>query len=497
MRKKLILLALAAFSTVACHPYHSPFVSNDSQAASDSLGGYGQLRVTIAWPSASSYAVQWIPRRASRAKLIVRAATGDVVASQEVSRQEGAALHARFELPPAAGYTVEATFYDAAGERVAIGESEAFQIERQRVASVDLVVSPVISTFVGAGTEGFSGDEGPAREAHLNQPHGLALDTSGNLLVVDSGNHVIRMVDGQGVIRTIVGTAGEADTGFPVLGGNVAQAEALLNKPYGGAVAPNGDLIIADTTNRAYRVLPITDGERYGYELKQGFVQTILRVSAGGPLFRSVVVDADGTLFVAERHRILMITPQGEQIPLAGLPSFASGAGADGPALTSALYSPDALIMDAAGNLLFTDVGNHRVRMLCREPGTYFGIPMASGSVYTIAGTGNQTSPVTPAGDGGDGLHATFNSPCGLVLDAEGNLFIADTGNHRIRLLSPERKIFSFAGTGEDPVENEVPLGDGGGATRATFSFPMGLLIHQGDLYIADSGNHRVRRIPL
>jgi sugar lactone lactonase YvrE len=458
----------------------------------------GLIRVTFNWPVEHQRRIQRLPDAATRAVLTVTSEAGDEVAVREFFRAGSSSVAAIIALAPGSAYTISATLFDGKGALVAEGTSESFSVQRQRVSTVDLAVSPVVSPVAGIGTFGFAGDNGPATLAQLYMPLGLAVASNGDLLFVDEANHAIRRVDAEGSLSTVVGTLGKSapSTERPVLGDSVPVAEALLNSPDDLAVAPNGDLLIADTTNKALRILPAESGERYGQSLTADRLHTLFTSTApGAPSLRAVAVDRDGSVFIVESHRIHMITPGGAQVQLAGTTS--TGNGVDGPALQSQLDRPDSLILDGSGNLFFSEIGNDRVRLLCREPGTYFGIPMASGSVYTIAGVGNATSEVIPLGDGGDGLEASFNTPYGLALDAKGNLFIADSSNHRIRVLSPERRISTFAGTGSKSNADGTDLGDGGAAAMATFAGPRGLLIHQGYLYITDSSNYRIRRIPL
>ncbi|MNL29721.1 NHL repeat protein [compost metagenome] len=154
-------------------------------------------------------------------------------------------------------------------------------------------------------------------------------------------------------------------------------------------------------------------------------------------------------------------------------------------------------MVDPSGNLLFTEQKTQRVRMLCRVPGTYFGIPMVSGSVYAIAGKGVVTTDSLTLGDGKDGLEATFNTPRGLALDPQGNLYISDTNNQRIRRLTPDRRISTIAGNGEKSAIAATDVGDGGAAKLATFWNPVGLAVRGEMLYVTDNNNNRVRRIPL
>jgi sugar lactone lactonase YvrE len=450
----------------------------------------------VNWPASQPWQVQYIPTVATRAVFSVRASTGEEVALLALSRSDASSANASFHLPPGTGYTATATFYDEKDLLVAKGTSLPFGIERQRTVTVGLTVSPIASTVVGNGVTSYTGDGSPAALAQLFTPLGMAASPQGDLYIADFGHHAIRRVDAAGIIDTVAGNGVPTSSTAPLGDGGPA-AEATLRAPSAVAMAPNGDLLIADTQNGRIRILPAVDGVRYGKTLTSGLIDTVLQASIPGPVLISVAVDPAGNVFVAERHRIVMLTPAGERVPVAGLSAIDFGVGDDGPALESRLNLPDGLLVDPFGNLLFTDRGNHRVRMLCRQPGNHFGIAMASGSVYTIAGGGTDPSATGTVGDGGDALQAILTTPRGLALDARGNLFIADTGHHRIRLMSPERVITTFAGTGTPTSLEANNLGDGDPALSASFLGPVSVVIRKGYLYVSDSNNNRVRRFLL
>src|SRR5262249_54272201 len=156
---------------------------------------------------------------------------------------------------------------------------------------------------------------------------------------------------------------------------------------------------------------------------------------------------------------------------------FAAGFNGDGgPARSAQLFGPREMAFDAQGNLYFSDTGNHRVRKITKD-----------GIINTIAGSGA----VGNGGDGGQAISAELNEPRGLAIDPAGNVYIADSLNHRVRRVTPAGVISSIAGTGVEGFG-----GVGGKATEARLNYPLGLAVDAaGNLYIADSGNHRVRKV--
>lgn len=501
-RTKFLLMALAISLTPGCQTPISGASGETQKRTVERMPDRGVLALRVLWPDTASRQIQAVPFAARTAVFTVMAASGDVVATRTLKRG-GATVAISLDLEPGDDYSVTAELFDENAELLASGKSLPFRILRQRTSTVELTLEPIISRIVGTGSSGYTGDGLPASEAKIWAPLGLAADREGNLLFADSINHVIRKVDAGGNISTVAGTGKASATGpnpVPplILGDNGPVAEVTLNRPSAVAVSANGDLFIADTWNRGIRMLPATSGERYGQTLVAEHLHTIHY--DGTPADRvphSLAVDLEGNVYFAETARIRRLTPAGQLESVAGTGTAAVEIAGNGPALEVPLNVPDGLMLDPSGNLLFTEQKAHRVRMLCRVPGTYFGIPMASGSVYAIAGKGVATTDLLSLGDGKDGLEATFNGPRGLARDGRGNLYISDINNQRIRRLTPDRQISTIAGSGIKSAIAATNVGDGGSALLATFWNPVGLAIHGEMLFVADSNNHRVRRVPI
>jgi len=190
-----------------------------------------------------------------------------------------------------------------------------------------------------------------------------------------------------------------------------------------------------------------------------------------------LAVDAAGNLYIADTNnlRIRKVTPSGIISTFAGNGSEGNS-GDGGPATLAQVAGPVDVTVDAAGNVYFADFGNERVRKI--DP---------SGTISTVAGSGVAGD----AGDGGAAVKARLRSPTGVTLDAAGNLYIADSNNHRIRKVTPAGKISSFAGTGVKGL-----AGNGGPATAASLNRPYDLVMdHAGKLYIVDQGSLRIRMV--
>ncbi|MEV8017279.1 RICIN domain-containing protein [Streptomyces sp. NPDC086554] len=190
-----------------------------------------------------------------------------------------------------------------------------------------------------------------------------------------------------------------------------------------------------------------------------------------------VAVDSVGALYISEysNHRIRKITTDGKISTVAGTGS-AGSRGDDGPAALAQLNCPRALAVDSADSLYVADAGNHRIRKIT-----------ADGQVSTVAGTGVAGF----LGDGADATAARLKSPYGVAVDSTGVLYIADHGNQRVRKVTTDGKISTFAGNG-----SAGPGGDGGPAVSAQLKNPHGVAVDgAGNLYIADANNHRVRKV--
>ncbi len=336
-------------------------------------------------------------------------------------------------------------------------------------------VSPngIITTVAGNGKAGFSGDGTPAAGAQLNSPAGVAVDASGNLFIADPGNQRIRKVSPGGIISTVTGNGTPAyfGDGGPAAGG-------LLRNPLGVAVDGSGNLLIADSGNYCIRKVSsngiITTVAGNGTRGYSGDSSRATNAQLSFPT--AMTVDASGSLFIADNgnNRFRKVSPAGIITTVAG--NGTSGYSGDGgPATSAQLAGPSGMKVDATGNLFIADILNHRIRKIS-----------PNGIIATVAGNG------TPgySGDVGPATSAQLTFPSGVAFDASGNLFIADTGNSRIRKILPNGIIFTVAGGGTSG------LGDGGPATIAQLDHPYSLAFDgSGNLFIADSGNARIRKI--
>ncbi|WP_263364961.1 NHL domain-containing protein [Edaphobacter acidisoli] len=208
---------------------------------------------------------------------------------------------------------------------------------------------------------------------------------------------------------------------------------------------------------------------------------TPLAAQAAAPLLlpSAIAYDSSGNLYIAEasRHDIRKLDPSGNITTIAGT-GVQGFAGDSGPATAAELDSPQGLAIDASGNIYIADTHNHRIRE----------VKAANGNITTIAGTGAAGN----SGDSGPATAAELDLPTALAIDASGNLYIADTHNHRIREINAATGIITtIAGTGTEGYS-----GDNGPATAAELDSPQGLAIDTtGNLYIADTHNHRIREV--
>jgi sugar lactone lactonase YvrE len=273
-----------------------------------------------------------------------------------------------------------------------------------------------------------------------------------------------------------VGSATETPTPTPFGSGSAAYADgagnsASFNYPVGVAADSNGNVYVADANN--HRVRKITSGgvvtTLAGSGLNLYNDGTGVLASFKSPL--GIVVDTTGNVFVAdeEDHRIRKITSGGVVSTLAG---SGSAAYADGTGTAASFHYPAGIALDISGNLYVADSANNRIRKI--TPG---------GVVSTLAGSGNA------AYADGTGTAASFSFPDGVAMDLSGNVYVTDSNNDRIRKITPEGEVTTFAGSGAETILD-------GTGTSASFFSPSGITVDGvGNFYVADKNNNRIRKI--
>ena len=339
--------------------------------------------------------------------------------------------------------------------------------------------SGIITPIAGTGASGFGGDGGAATAAVLYNPTDVATDAAGNVYIGDGENHRVRKIAaGTGVITTAAGTGA---AGFSGDGGPATAAE--LHYPYGVAVDQSGNLFIAEYYSHRVRRVDagtglITTVAGTGTTTYNGDGIPATAAALYYPF--GLAVDGAGNIYIGENEgrRVRMVSAA------TGLIATIAGTGVDGyggdggPATAAQISSPYGIAVDAAGNVYLADLYNNRVRRV--DAGT--------GTITTVAGTGVGSY----GGDGGPATTAQLDYPLGVALDAAGNLLISEYNNHRVRMVAASTGVITtIAGTGVNGYS-----GDGGPATAAQISYPYGIDVDgEGNLYIADLSNQRIRMV--
>lgn len=332
----------------------------------------------------------------------------------------------------------------------------------------------IITTLAGNGTSGFAGDGGQGPAAQFNFPTGIAGDSSGNLYVADSLNQRIRKINSSGSVSTVAGNGG-----FSYSGDGGAAGAAQLYAPLAVAVDATGNIYVADTGNNVVRKIGVNGAiaafAGTGAAGNGGDGGAAISAQLNAP--SGVAADAAGNVYISDtgNARVRKVASNGTITAVAG--SGTPGFGGDGGTATSAQLSlPMGLAVDAAGNLFIADFTNNRVRKVS-----------AGGTITTVAGNGSSGY----SGDSGPAVNARLSTPQGVAVDAAGNLYIADTGNHVIRQVGPSGLIGTTVGVAGVPGSS----GDSGPATQVQIGNPAGVAVDAaGNLYIADSSG-RVRKV--
>jgi uridylate kinase len=348
--------------------------------------------------------------------------------------------------------------------------------ENNRVREV-VAGSDTISTVAGTGSVGYSGDGGPATQAALSHPAGVAVDSQGNLYFSDQYDQGVREVFGStGAITTVAGT------GIAGFGGDSGPAaQATLNFPVGVAVDSAGNVFIADRDNN--RIREVLSGSR--------IITTV--AGTGAPDFsgddgaaseatlsmpHGLAVDSHGDLFIADTYnqRVREILSGSNIITTVAGTGSAGYSGDSGPASLAQLDMPLGVAVDAADNLYIADSVNQRIRK----------VNLNSKTITTIAGDGVEGY----SGDGGPATSASLQLPSGVAVDGSGDIYVADGLNHVVRMVDATTGFIStIAGNGTAGFG-----GDGGPAVDATFGNLGNVAVDAtNDVFIADYTNNRVR----
>ena len=369
----------------------------------------------------------------------------------------GAATAARLSSPK--GIAV-----DAAGN-VYISDTENHRIRK-------VTTDGIIKTIAGTSLLGFSGDGKPAVGAQLNSPVGIASDGPGNLYVADQSNYRVRKISVTGIISTIAGDGSPGNTGN---GG--AATMARINSVAGMNIDANGNVYFTDTGVSTVRM--VTPGGLIRLVAGNG---TYGGNGDGGPAASAqlanptgVAIDASNSVYIADKdnHRIRKVDPAiNKMSTIAGATHF-SGDG--GQAAGAIMHYPFGVLVDRSGSILVSDTFNHRIRKIS-----------VAGVITTIAGTGERGT----TGDGGPAVLATLRYPQYLTQDAAGNTYFSDNANSVVRKINSTGTISRFAG------RFQGFSGDGGQADATDFGSIDGLAADaQGNVYISDGKNNRVRKV--
>ena len=265
-----------------------------------------------------------------------------------------------------------------------------------------------VTTLAGTGSKGDTDANGTS--ASFNSPTGVAVDGSGNVYVADYDNHKIRMIAPNGDVTTVAGSGNQGNT-------DANGTSASFNSPFGVAVDGDDNVYVADARN----------------------------------------------------HKIRKIAPNGDVTTLAGT---GSAGNTDANGTFASFNYPYGIAVDGDDNVYVADAGNYKIRKIARN-----------GDVTTVAGSGNQGN--TDA----NGTSASFKFPVGVAVDGSGNVYVSDAGNHKIRKIAPNGDVTTLAGTGS--AGNTDANG-----TFASFNSPYGVAVDGDDnVYVSDVGNHKIRKI--
>ncbi|HET9896764.1 MAG TPA: RHS repeat-associated core domain-containing protein [Streptosporangiaceae bacterium] len=368
------------------------------------------------------------------------------------------------------------------------------------------------------GTSGISPNGTPLATSHLNAPEGVGVDSGGSLYIADTGNNRIAEAPAAGGMQFGISmTANEiydvAGSATGVSGSSPSGTVTTSSKLSGptGVFPDNGkQLYISDAGNNRVEEVARTGHTEWGIVMAQNEIYTIAGSSTGSGGFSgdggsgisatmrvplAAAMDGSFNLYVADsrNNRIREVTASSGNIgTYAGTGAEIPQEGDSGPAATGALNSPQGEAFDTDGDVFIADFANNRVQEISASSHFQYGINMAPGDVYTVAGNSSGLSGIT--GDGALASDGFLSGPTDVAVDPGGNLYIVDSGNNRIQEVAASNGFMSTvagSATGSPGFS-----GDGGAAASALLQDPESIAIDaQGDLYIADTINYRIREV--
>ena len=357
---------------------------------------------------------------------------------------------------------------NAAGTTVTIADQNNFRIRQ-------FTVGGNISTIAGSGNAGFCGDNGPATSACLYYPQGIAVDASNNYFISDLDNERVRKFTIGGNINT---SAGNGSTTDATLVNGIPPTGAVLQYPFAVTADTTGNFYVTDTNNfvnrelvKSTNVLNTFAGTGVAGYSGDGGQATNAQISYS----YGVAKDSLGNVYIADsgNHIVRKVDTTGKITTFAGIPDRCGYTGDGGAATSAELCNPDGLAIDGSNNLYIADQSNHVVR------------EVVAGTINTIAGTNRAGF----GGDGGPATSAELYNPEGVAVDKAGNVFIADTSNCRVRRVDAVTKIITtFAGNGSCTFTGD------GIAVENSVNAPGGVQVDpNGNVFIADTNNERLR----
>ena len=363
---------------------------------------------------------------------------------------------------------------------ICFGQAPNISFDTPQNYSVGVAITPLTPTNTGgavpatiygqvttlAGSGSWGTNDGIGTAASFNSPYGVTLDSSGNVYVADYGNHKIRKISPTGVVSTLAGSGIAGAT-------NATGIAASFYYPHGVAVDALGNVFVADYYNHKIRKISAL-----------GVVSTF--AGSGAPTSTDgmgtgasfhfpagITIDGSSNLYVVDyaSHKIRKITPSGVVSTLAGNGTAGT---TDGVGTVAKFNYPYGITVDNSGNEYIADSSNHKIRKI-----------NSSSVVSTFTGNGTASSVDVTS------MVAGFDNPTGITISVTGNIYVADRSNSKIRKISPTGVVSTLAGNGMSGMDYDVSIG-----LDAIFNQPRGIAVDAlGTIYVADTNNHKIRKI--